>query len=180
MNRSYSKIRHIQEVNQRMEQRLLSEQILLSEQATFATVFPNINMLTTRDVKTAPIMGGVNNTNIIYLTKRDAKGNSVPGTKFSYRLTGKYKFISFNIILRNVSRNAAGVLMGEALPSNGIVKKAMQTLIGKQHLTPDGWLKIAAPANKINEALIQLHNNEGSSAELSLDGGVNIELEKVD
>lgn len=180
MNRSYSKIRHIQEANQRLEQRLLSEQILLSEQATFATVFPNINMLTTRDVKTAPIMGGNDNTNIIYLSKRDANGRPIPGTKFSYRLTGKYKFISFNIILRNVSRNAAGVLTGEVQPSNGIVKKAMQTLIGKQHLTPDGWLKIAAPANKINQALVQLHNNEGSSAELSLDGGVNIELEKVD
>jgi hypothetical protein len=180
MNRSYSKIRHIQEANQRLEQRLLSEQVLLSEQSlTFAAAFPSVNMLTTTNLKSAPLMGGNDNTNIIYLSKRDANGRPVPGTKFSYKLTGKYKFISFNIILRNVSRNAAGVLTGEVQPSNGIVKKAMQTLIGKQHLTPDGWLKIAAPANKINQALVQLHNNEGSSAELSLDGGVNIVLEKV-
>lgn len=153
---------------------------IISEQATnFAAVFPSVNMLTTRDVKTQPLMGGTNNTNIIYLTKRDANGKPVPNTKFSYQLTGKYQFIPFNIILRNVFRDASGVLRAEALPSNKIVKAAMQALIGKQHLTTDGWLKIAAPADKINAALIQLHQNKGSSAKLELDGGVDITLKQV-
>jgi len=70
-------------------------------------------------------------------------------------------------------------LRAEALPSNGIVKAAMQALIGKKYLSPDGWLKIAAPADKLNDALVQLHQNKGSSAELELNGGVDITLKQV-
>jgi hypothetical protein len=184
MNKSYSKIRHIQESNQRLEKRFIGEskfeESIISEQSTsFAAVFPTVNLLTTKDVKTQPLMGGTNNTNIIYLSKRDANGRPVPNTKFSYKLTGRYKFIPFNIILRNVHRDASGVLRAEALPSNGLVKKAMQALIGKKYLTDDGWLNIAAPADKINAALVQLHNNQGSEAKLSLNGGVDITLEQV-
>lgn len=157
-----------------------SEKSIIREQATFASVFPSVNMLTSRDPKTQPIMGGEDNTNIIFLTKRDAQGRVLPNTKFSYKLTGKYGFISFNITLRKVRRGqTSGILSGEVLPSNSVVRKAMQKLIGKQHLTPDGWLKIAAPAEKIDKALTQLHNNQGSVAKLSLDGGVNITLQKV-
>jgi hypothetical protein len=174
MNRSYSKIRHIQESNQKLEERLLGEQT-----TTFASVFPSVNMLTTTDLRTRPLMGGTDGTNIIYLTKRDVNGKPIPNTKFSYKLSGSYKFFTFDITLRKVSRNAAGELVGEVLPNNGFVKKAMQTLIGKQHLTPDGWLKIAAPREKINQALVQLHNNKGSSAKMKLNGGVDIELEQV-
>lgn len=153
---------------------------IISEQATsFGAVFPSVYMLTSKDVKTQPLMGGNNNTNVIYLEKKDANGKPVPNTKFSYKLTGKYKFIPFNIILRNVFRDSAGVLRAEALPSNGIVKAAMKALIGNKYLSPDGWLKIAAPADKLNDALVQLHQNKGSSAELELDGGVDITLKQI-
>ena len=184
MNRSYSKIRHIQEANEKLEKRLIGEsrfeESIISEQVlNFGVVFPTVNMLTTRDVKKQPLMGGTDNTNIIYLTKRDANGRPIPNTKFSYKLTGRYKFIPFNIILRNVHRDNSGVLRAEALPSNGFVKKAMQALIGKKYLTDDGWLNIAAPADKINAALVQLHNNQGSEAKLSLNGGVDITLDQV-
>jgi hypothetical protein len=181
MNRSYSKIRHIQESNQRLEKRFLVEESknIISEQVTFAAAFPSVNMLTSRDVKTQPLMGGNDGTNIIYLTKRDANGRPIPNTKFSYKLKGKYGFIPFNITLRKVSRDSAGKLFAEVLPDNGIVRKAMQKLIGKEFLTQDGWLKIAAPPDKINAALVQLHQNKGSKAKLELDGGVDIVLELV-
>lgn len=157
-----------------------SEKSIISEQATFLSVFPNLNMLTNRDQKTQPLMGGDDNTNIIYLTKRDAQGRTQPNTKFSYKLTGKYGFISFDIKLRKVERGlSSGILRGEVLPSNSVVKKAMQSLIGKEHLTPDGWLKIAAPSEQINDALVQLHKNKGSVAKLNLDGGVGITLQQV-
>jgi hypothetical protein len=40
---------------------------VINEQATsFGAVFPSVYMLTSRDVKTQPLMGGTNNTNIIY------------------------------------------------------------------------------------------------------------------
>jgi hypothetical protein len=55
----------------------------------------------------------------------------------------------------------------------------MQKLIGKEFLTQDRWLKIAAPPDKINAALVQLHQNKGSKAKLELDGGVDIVLELV-
>lgn len=159
--------------------KVIKETTITEQSTTFASVFPSVNMLTTTNAKTAPIMGGNNGTNIIYLTKRDANGKPIPGTKFSYKLTGKYGFIPFNIILRNVSRSAAGTLTGEVQPSNSIVKKAMMALIPKQHITPDGWLKIEAPKDKINNALVQLHQSKGSSAEMELEGGVDITLEQV-
>ena len=180
MNKSYSKIRHIQEANLNLEKRLIGESII-SEQAggTFLNVFPSVAALTTRDVKTQPLLGGTNGTNIIFLSKRDANGRIVPNTKFSYKLTGRYKFIPFDITLRNVSRDSSGVLRAEVLPNNGFVRTAMKTLIGKQYLTNDGWLIIAAPNDKINAALVQLYNNKGSEAKLSLNGGVDISLEQV-
>ena len=163
----------------RLVNKVIKETTITEQTTTFAAVFPSVNLLTTTNPRTAPIMGGNNGTNIIYLTKRDANGKPVPGTKFSYKLTGKYGFIPFNIILRNVTRNAAGTLKGEVQPSNSIVKKAMMALIPKEHITPDGWLKIEAPSDKINNALVQLHQNDGSEATMELEGGVNITLQQV-
>jgi hypothetical protein len=185
MNRSYSKIRHIQESNQRLEKRFLVEESknIISEQVTFGAVFPSVNMLTSRDVKTQPLMGGNDGTNIIYLTKRDANGKPIPNTKFSYKVKGKYGFmgIPFNITLRNVRRDSTGMLWAQGLPDNSVVRKAMQKLIGKESgfVTPDGWLKIGAKPEQINAALVQLHQNKGSKATLELDGGVDITLELI-
>jgi hypothetical protein len=185
MNRSYSKIRHIQESNQRLEKRFLVEESknIISEQVTFAAVFPSVNMLTSRDVKTQPLVGGNDGTNIIYLTKRDANGKPIPNTKFSYKVKGKYGFmgIPFNITLRNVRRDSAGMLWAQGLPDNSVVRKAMQKLIGKESgfVTEDGWLKIGATPQQINAALAELHQNKGSKATLKLDGGVDITLELI-
>jgi len=33
-------------------------------------------------------IGGTNNTNIIYLTRRGEDGNEIPNSKFSYKLSG--------------------------------------------------------------------------------------------
>jgi len=183
MNRSYSKIRHIQESNQRLEKRFLVEgsKNIISEQVTFAAAFPSVNMLTSRDVKTQPLMGGNDGTNIIYLTKRDANGRPIPNTKFSYKVKGKYGIIPFNITLRKVSRDSKGMLWAEGLPDNSLVRKAMQKLISKESgfKTEDGWLKIGAKPEQINAALAQLHQNKGSKATLELDGGVDITLELI-
>jgi hypothetical protein len=65
------------------------------------------------------------------------------------------------------------------LPKNGTVAGIMKKLIPSKSLTPDGWLSIRVPVDKLNAALVQLHNNKGSSAEIKVGSGIDINLTKV-
>lgn len=157
--------------------------MMLSEQKTmvFIAAFPTTDTLTARTRMGYNPIGGADNTNIIYLTRRDeTTGNVIPNSKFSYKLSGSYGFINFDITLRKVRRNrASGNLTAEILPKNGTVAGIMKKLIPKDHLTDDGWLYITVPVDKLNAALVQLHKNKGSSAEIKVGSGIKIELVKV-
>lgn len=162
MNRSYSKIRHIQEANQKLEKRFLFEEPvpLLSVLANPATIN----------------MGAQNGSSIIYLTQRDAKGNVIPDSKYSYQVRGKYKFIPFDITLFNVKRERNGDLTALANPKNKAIKAAMDTFIPAKNKSPEGYLYVRVPNAKINEAVIKLRDNKGSKAEIDAGNGVKIIL----
>jgi hypothetical protein len=168
---------NLQENIQRIKEVMLLEQPKMA----FISMFPTVDTLTARTIKGYNPIGGTNNTNIIYLTRRDeTTGNEIPNSKFSYKLSGSYGFIDFDITLRNVVRNrASGVLTGEVMPRNGTVAGIMKKLIPSNSLTKDGWLQIKVPLDKLNAALVQLHKNKGSSAEIKVGSGVGINLVKV-
>ena len=161
----------------RLVKRVIKEsKEMMQEQAApqFLTIFPTATALASSSI------GGNNNTNVIYLTKRDAKGKEVPGTKFSYKVGGSYGFADFNLTLRNVRRDAQGNLLGEALPSSGIVKAAMRKLIPKENQTQDGWLYVKVPVVQLNQALTKLFANKGQKAEIELPKeGIDITLERI-
>ena len=140
----------------------------------FLTIFPTAAALASSSI------GGNDNTNIVYLTKRDAQGKEIPGTKFSYKVGGSYGFADFNVTLRNVRRDSQGNLLGEALPSSGIVKTAMRKLIPKENQTQDGWLYVRVPVAQLNQALAKLFTNKGAKAEIELEKeGIDITLERI-
>lgn len=162
---------------------LISERqynLLTEAPSPFLTVFPNVGAIVPVNPKMAPSVTGGNNTNIIYLTKRDQNGSPLPNTKFSYELSGSYGFVGFDIILRNVVRSATtGALTAQVMPKSGTVKGMMTKLIPKDSITADGWLKVYVSTKQINDALTRLHNNEGASAEIEVGNGISINLEKV-
>ena len=155
--------------------------VLVEQQLGFISMFPTADTLTTKTRVGYNPIGGTNNTNVIYLTRRDEKtGAEIPNSKFSYKLSGSYGFIPFDITLRNISRNpATGELLGHVLPKNGTVASIMKKLIPSKSLTSDGWLSIQVPVDKLNAALVQLHNNKGSSAEIKVGSGIEINLTKL-
>jgi hypothetical protein len=163
MNRSYSKIRHIQESNQRLEKRFLVEEV-------------NVPLLSVLANPALISMGAQNGTSIIYLTQRDSKGNVIPNSKYSYQVKGKYKFIPFDVSLYNVKRERNGDLVAMAYPKNKIVQAALDSLIKKEFKSPEGWLKVRVPNAKINDAVIKLKENKGSEAVIDAGNGVKIVL----
>lgn len=168
---------NLQENIQRIKEMMLLEQPTMA----FISAFPTVDTLTKKTKMGFNPIGGTNNTNIIYLTRRDeTTGNVIPNSKFSYSLSGSYGFINFDITLRNVGRNrSSGNLTGEVLPKNGTVSGIMKKLIPKGSLTNDGWLRINVPVDKLNAALTQLHNNKGSKAQIKAGSGIDIELVKL-
>jgi hypothetical protein len=165
----------------RLIKRIVKEsEMILNEQATFMTIFPTVASMTAIGDKNNAAIGSNNGTNIIYLTKRDAKGNVIPNTKFSYRVGGSKGLIDFNITLRNVRRDYVGNLTGEALPDSKIIASTMKALIPKENITADGWLNIFVPKAKLDVALTELYNNKGKEATIELDDeGIDITLEKI-
>jgi hypothetical protein len=161
---------------------VINEMVLMEQpKLGFISMFPTVDTLTTKTSMGYNPIGGTNNTNIIYLTRRDeTTGNEIPNSKFSYKLSGSYGFIGFDITLRNVSRNrGSGELIGQVMPKNGTVAGIMKKLIPNRALTKDGWLQIRVPVDKLNAALVQLHSNKGSSAEIKVGSGIEINLTKV-
>jgi len=56
-------------------------------------MFPTADTLTTKTRAGYNPIGGTNNTNVIYLTRRDEKtGTEIPNSKFSYKLSGKLDY----------------------------------------------------------------------------------------
>jgi hypothetical protein len=155
-------------------------EIILNEQATFMTIFPTVASMTAVGDKNNAAIGSNNGTNIIYLTKRDAKGNVIPNTKFSYKVGGSKGLIDFNVTLRNIRRDFTGNLTGEARPDSKIIASTMKALIPKENVTADGWLKIFVPKAKLDAALVELYNNKGKTATIELENeGIDITLEKI-
>ena len=154
---------------------------LLTEAAPpFLTAFPNARDLFPRNAKFTPPITARDNTSVIFLTKRDQNGNPLPNTKFSYKVSGSYGLVNFDIVLRKVERSVTtGALTAEVMPTNGFVKGTMKTLVPEDAVTPDGWLTVYVSTQKINDALIKLHNNKGAIAKINLDKGININIQKV-
>lgn len=152
---------------------ILEKYGLITEQGTFLSIFPNVNILKSADMNINP------NSNVIYLTKRGPNNTVVPNSKFSYKVSGSYGFLSFDVKLRNFKRGADGSLNLEAQPTNGAVLSVMKKLVPSNNLTTDGWLKVYIPVDKINSALEKLFKNKGSVAEIDAGNGVEIELEQI-
>lgn len=177
MNRSYSKIRYIQEANDMMESRIISERIstqgtLLTEQTTFLSIYPNINLLKSVKDTTITVAG-----QYLKLAKRNPQnGQVIPGTTFNYKVEGKYGWLNFDVNMRNFKRNTDGALELEAKPDSGTVAYTMRKLVPKGSVTADGWLKVLIPLQKINDALAKLFNNKGTDAEIDAGNGVKITL----
>lgn len=158
------------------------KEVMLLEPVTsppFLTVFPTINTLVPKDKKTAPELTGKDNTNIIYLSKRDKNGKVIPNTKFSYRLTGSYGFVSFDIILRNVLRRSDGSLEVDVKPKNKTITKMIMKSVPEESITSNGFMGIIIDSKGLNKALIQLHDNEGSEAEVDMGYGLSIKIEQI-
>ena len=122
----------------------INEMILTEQQLGFISMFPTADTLTTKTRAGYNPIGGTNNTNVIYLTRRDEKtGTEIPNSKFSYKLSGSYGFINFDITLRNISRNpATGELLGQVLPKSGTVAAIIKKLIPGKSLTLPPLIKI--------------------------------------
>jgi hypothetical protein len=93
-----------------------------------------------------------------------------------YNISGSYSFFNFDVEMRNIKRNTDGSLTAEVKPSNGMVHKTLKSLVKKDFLTPDGWLYVRIPVEKINQAIEELKQNRGSSAEIDAGNGVSVEL----
>lgn len=93
-----------------------------------------------------------------------------------YNIEGEYGIFDFDVFLRNIKRQPNGDLTAEAKPSNNAVAWTMKKLVPKEHQTHDGWLFIRIPFVKINQAIVQLKQNQGSKAEIDAGQGVTINL----
>lgn len=177
MNRSFSKIRHIQEANLKLEKRLLSERIstqgtLLTEQLNFLAIYPNLNTLKSIKDTSLDVSG-----QYLKLTKRNPQnGQIIPNTTLTYKIKGKYGWLNFGVSMRNFKRNGDGSLELEAKPNSGVVAFTMRKLVPEKNQTADGWLRVLIPIQKINDALDKLFKNKGSEAEIDAGEGITIVL----
>lgn len=163
----------------------LVKRIINEQRLPFLSVFPNKNILSKSGIE------GQNGGNIIYLTKRDPKtGKVVPGSKFSYRIGGKYGLIPFDIVMQNVERGlSSGSLYAEVKPKNNTVYNMVKGLLpkendkdkGQTYLKNDGWIRVMVLGSALNEALGKLFDNKGEEAKIDVpnSGGISITLEQV-
>lgn len=94
----------------------------------------------------------------------------------NYNIEGEYGIFDFDVFLRNIKRQSNGNLYAEVRPSNNTVAWTMKKIVPKENQSPDGWLYISIPLVKINQAIAQLKQNQGSKAEIDAGQGVTINL----
>jgi hypothetical protein len=177
MNRSYSKIRHIQESNQRLEKRFLVEEShqKIEKKFIFEQTVPLLTVLAN------PFLIGIgsqNGSSIIYLTQRDANNKVVGDSKYSYQVKGKYGILpSFDISLYNVKRASNGDLFALAWPKSKAIQATLKSLVPKSAFDlATGYLSLRIPNAKINDAIIKLRANKGSTAKIDAGNGVDVIL----
>lgn len=120
---------------------------------------------------------GRDNSKELYISLRDQKtGQVIPNSTYKYNIKAEVGYFGFDVILRGLSRNAAGDLVGHAKPSSWAGKQAMGA-IPKKNKTADGWLMIQVPNAKITQALTQLKQSQGKVAKINAGSGVTIILE---
>jgi hypothetical protein len=64
----------------------------------------------------------------------------------------------------------------EVLPENTVVQKTLKTLVPKESVTSDGWLKVSIPPEKIDAAIQELKKNKGATGVIDAGQGVKIML----
>jgi hypothetical protein len=124
---------------------------------------------------------GKDNSKELYISLRNPKtGQVIPNSTYKYNLSAEYTKlgIGFDVVIRALSRNNTGDLIGHAKPASMAGKLAMRA-IPKQFKTEDGWLMIKVPNTKITQAINQLKQNQGKTAEVDAGNGVKINLQLV-
>jgi hypothetical protein len=122
---------------------------------------------------------GKDNGKEIYISLRDQKtGQVIPNSTYKYEIKAEYGMLGFDVVLRGVSRNAAGDLTAQATPASWMGKKAMGAIPAK-YKTKDGWLWIQIPNAKVTQSLTQLKQTQGRSAKIDAGNGVKITLSLV-
>ena len=96
--------------------------------------------------------------------------------KAEYKVDGIYSWLPFDISVRNLSKDKAGNLVGEAQPQSSAVRKAMSLAIPAENLTKDGWLKILVPIDKLQAGLAEVKKNGGKSGKIDAGYGVGVQL----
>jgi hypothetical protein len=170
MNKSHSKIRHIQESNIMLENRILNERIsntldnnLLTEQVTLLTINPQSILFSSGDTSKQIKLKGVDPK-----TKRPLV--------LKYDIKGEYSSFNFDVYLREIKRLSNGNLYAEAQPSNRMAAWTLKKLVPKENQSEDGWLYVNVPSQKINDAINQLITNKGSTAKIDAGQGIKITL----
>ena len=163
----------------------LVRRVINEQRLPFLSVFPNKSVLSKSGIE------GQNGGNIVYLTKRDPKtGKVVPGTKFSYKIGGKYMGVPFDIVMQNVERGlSSGSLYAEVKPKSNTVYNMVKGLLpkendkdrGQTYLKNDGWIRVMVMGDDLNEALGKLFDNKGEEAKIDVpnSGGISITLEQI-
>ena len=170
----------MQESNQRLEKRYLVEESdqkiekkFISEQTVpLLTVLANPFLIG---------IGSQNGSSIIYLTQRDANNKVVGDSKYSYQVKGKYGILpSFDISLYNVKRASNGDLFALAWPTSKAIQATLKTLVPTKNFDPaTGYLSLRIPTAKINEAIVKLKENKGSTATIDAGNGIKVTLTLV-
>jgi hypothetical protein len=113
------------------------------------------------------------NTKQIRLKALDPKTKTYSTLK--YDVKAKYSVFGFDVQMRNFKR-IGGNLFLEVLPENTVVQKTLKTLVPKESVTSDGWLKVSIPPEKIDAAIQELKQNKGANGTIDAGQGVKIIL----
>jgi hypothetical protein len=113
------------------------------------------------------------NTKQIRLKALDPKTKKY--SVLNYNVKAKYGVFGFGLQMRNFKRSN-GILFVEVLPENTVVQKTLKTLIPKESVTSDGWLRVSIPPDKIDAAIQELKQNKGSNGTIDAGQGVKIIL----
>lgn len=166
MNKSLLKKKHIIESNILMENRLINEQSIVPLMTVLSS--PKTVEVTAKD-----------NSNIIYLSQRNEKGQVIPKSTYSYKIGGKYGLVTFEVSLRKVRRLPNGDLSAEASPTGDFMKGVLKRLVPKKFRTDDNWLYVLVPNAQVTQGINKLRDNKGAKAVMETGQGINITLQLI-